>query len=113
MAWTEETFSNELIKQTSEKESLQALTFSIKGDSGTNGTGIDVSGAAMITPTIPARKVICDGAGNFSFVDLGGNSHVIQLAAKGTIEPIGIAEIYPDSWAVSGLRTTATGVHLF
>jgi hypothetical protein len=88
-----------------------------RGKSGTGGTGADVSGTAVInclsTYGFYPRIVRVDGAGNFGFTTLDDNPHVIAMDAKSELRSIFIKTIYPASYATAGLRTTATGVHLF
>ena len=97
----------------STRENTRAIVSSDRGDSGTAGTGVNVSGAAMITPTIQVRQIYIETAGDFSFTTLDGNPHVIPVADKTWIRPIFVKQIFPASWAVTALRTTATGIHLF
>ncbi len=95
-------------------QNARALISSEEGDSGTLGTGIDVSGSTVITPSIGTfRQVRVDGAGNFGFTMPDGSIHVIALAANEEFTSKFISTIYPASYATAALRTTATGVHIF
>ena len=95
-------------------QNTRGLISSDQGDSGTAGTGISVTGSAVIEPSIGIfRQVRVDGAGNFGFTTPDGNSHVIALAANETFTSVFMKTIYPASYATTALRTTATGVHIF
>lgn len=98
-------------------ESLSSMMSCDKGNSGTAGTGISTAGTALIdcltTFGFIPRIVRFDVAGNFGFQTLDGNPHVIAVDAKTELSARFIKAIYPASYATAGLRTTATGVHVF
>ncbi len=104
-------------KGISAQEAAENVMCADEGNSGTNGTGIDVSGTTKIncltTFGFQPRLIRIDGAGNFGFDTLDDNPHVFEVTAKTEIRGYIIKAIYPASYATSALRTTATKIHVF
>jgi len=81
-----------------------------KGDSGTAGTGIDLTGD--YTPAFPVKILIAESeTGNIGFETDDGNSHVIPASVLQVVDRIVITKIYSSTDA--NYATTATGIHVF
>lgn len=80
-----------------------------RGDSGTAGTGIDLT--SDYSASFPIKLIRIDGSGNLGFQDIYGSDHLIEVDDKDEFSRVLIKKIYSSSDA--NYATTATGIHVF